>query len=204
MKTTAGWCSAMAASRAVGIEREIRAQRHADKATAVEAGRQLVHRKARPRRHHRRSRPGTGLDHQMDQFVRTVAEHQASAHRQAHGLAEPLLETARIRHRVAIQRLPAEALAQFALQRFRQREGILHRVELDEARPRSALDRPRSRECRRAAPRDSAACQMRPLITGSRRPPGAVPPTLRAQSVARRAPAWPPPDRAAVRRRQTH
>ena len=128
----------------VRVESEIRPQRHADETAAVEARRQFVHREARPWRQHRCAGPRTRLDHEMDQLVGAVAQHQAGAERQAHRLAESLLEAARIRHRITVQRLLAKPFAEFALHRLRQAERILHRIELDEsdcARHRIGLGR---------------------------------------------------------------
>ncbi len=117
----------------VRVEREIRPQRHSDEMATVETRRHLVHGEARPRRQHRCAGSRTRLDHEVDQLVRSVAQHQAGAERQTHRLAEPLLEAARIRHRITVQRLLAKAFTEFALHCLGQAERILHRIELDES-----------------------------------------------------------------------
>ena len=74
-----------------------------------------------------------GHGEQRDQLVGAVAEHQLAAGGQLDVGRERRDDVADAGRRIAVDRDPAEALAELLLQRLGQAKRVLHRVELDQA-----------------------------------------------------------------------
>ena len=114
----------------LGIELEVRRQRHADEAQPAQLGRHLVHHETRQRRQHRGAGFHAGHRQQVDDLVAAVAQHQRAAVGQRHVMRQRLDQRRGGAARVAVDRSPCQARAQFLLQLGRQAERVFHRIQL--------------------------------------------------------------------------
>jgi hypothetical protein len=118
------------------VQTEIRPQRHVDHVQARHARDQRVHREGRRGQQHAGARPRQTQVDQLNQLVRTVAQQQSATWRHAGLAGQRLRQFGRVRQRVAVQFHATQAGQPFFLELARPRVGILHGVELEQARRR--------------------------------------------------------------------
>ncbi|MCY1537150.1 hypothetical protein D9M68_726360 [compost metagenome] len=115
------------------VEFKVGRERHADELQALQLRAHGVHHEPRQRGQNSRTRQVAGQGQQRDKFVRAIAQHQAAARRQVHVAGQGGLEIVDARAGVAVHGHGAQSGAERNLQIGRQRERVLHRVELDHA-----------------------------------------------------------------------
>jgi hypothetical protein len=115
------------------IKFKVGRQRHAVERQPLQLRTHRVHHETRNRREDGSARHVAGHCQQGDQLVRAIAQHDVEAFGHARIGGQRFAQVVHPGIRVAVQRESAQALAQFNLQRVRQRIGVLHRIELDHA-----------------------------------------------------------------------
>ncbi|MNS18871.1 hypothetical protein D3C72_505770 [compost metagenome] len=115
------------------IQGQILGQRHADKAGVVKARRHVEINERRPRRQHHVARVATGLDDDVDEFIRAVAKQHVGRVGHAEPGLHRLLQGGQVGGGIAVQRRVAHGAGDVVAHCLGQFIRAFHRVQLDAA-----------------------------------------------------------------------